>query len=106
QFYRVAVDQAVPYNVFGGLQDNGAWKGPSDGWQAGGIQEHEWTFRGQGGGSAPLPAPADPESGYSLSQNGSLRRWNLLTGEIKEIQPPEPANTHLRFNFVTGIALD
>jgi len=106
QFYRVAVDQAVPYNVFGGLQDNGAWKGPSDGWQAGGIQDHDWTFVGLDDGSATLPDPADPESGYSLSQNGSLRRWNLLTGEIKEIQPPEPANTHLRFNFVTGIALD
>ncbi|HEV7787255.1 MAG TPA: hypothetical protein VGQ28_18075, partial [Thermoanaerobaculia bacterium] len=106
QFYRVAVDQAVPYNVYGGLQDNGAWKGPSEAWQAGGIQDHDWTFVGLDDGSATLPDPANAESGYSLSQNGSLRRWNLRTGEIKEIQPPEPAGTHLRFNFVTGVALD
>ena len=51
----MAVDQAVPFNVFGGLQDNGAWKGPSDGWQAGGIQDRDWTFVGLDDGSATLP---------------------------------------------------
>src|SRR5690606_16963598 len=29
QFYAVAVDSARPYNVYGGLQDNGVWVGPS-----------------------------------------------------------------------------
>ena len=33
QFYHVAVDDQVPYNVYGGLQDNGAWRGPSTVWQ-------------------------------------------------------------------------
>ncbi|HSS79518.1 MAG TPA: hypothetical protein VLV54_22555, partial [Thermoanaerobaculia bacterium] len=106
EFYRVAVDQAVPFNVYGGLQDNGAWRGPSDAWGAGGIQDHDWTFVGLDDGSATLPDPADPDAGYSMSQTGSLRRWSLKTGEIKEIQPAEPAGTHLRFNFVAGMALD
>ena len=106
EFYRVAVDQAVPFNVYGGLQDNGAWRGPSDAWEAGGIQDHDWTFVGLDDGSATLPDPTDPDAGYSMSQTGSLRRWNLKTGEIKEIQPAEPAGTRLRFNFVAGMALD
>ncbi len=29
QFYRVTVDQQRPYNVYGGLQDNGSWMAPS-----------------------------------------------------------------------------
>src|SRR3954469_10949280 len=109
EIYRVAIDQAVPFNVYAGFQDNGAWRGPSDAWEAGGIQDHDWTFVGLDDGSVTLPDPADladPTGGYSMSQVGSLRRWSFKTGEIKEIQPAEPAGVHPRFNFTAGMALD
>jgi hypothetical protein len=106
QFYRIAVDQAVPFNVYGGLQDNGSFRGPSDAWEAGGIQDRAWTFVGQNDGSTTLPDPADPELGYAMSQGGGLQRWNLRTGEIKDIEPSEPTGARLRFNFTPGFALD
>ena len=106
QFYRVAVDQAIPFNVYGGLQDNAAWRGPSDAWEAGGIQEHAWTRVGTDDGSTTLPDPADPDLGYATAQAGDLLRWNLRTGELKSIAPSETEGTWLRFNFVGGLALD
>jgi len=109
QFYRVAVDQAIPFNVYGGLEDNGSWRGPSDAWEAGGIQEHSWTFVGVDDGSATFPDPVDPDLGYTTAQCGALQRWNLRTGEIKDIMPPPLAQgpgSRLRFNFTGGMALD
>jgi photosystem II stability/assembly factor-like uncharacterized protein len=106
QFYRIAVDQAVPFNIYGGLQDNGKHRGPSDAWEAGGIQDHSWTFLGGGDGSTTLPDPADPDLGYAAAQQAGFERWDLKTGETKEIPPPEPAGVHLRFNFTPGFALD
>ncbi len=106
QFYRIAVDQAVPFNVYGGLQDNGSYRGPSDAWEAGGIQSHAWTLVGENDGSTTLPDAADPDLSYAMSQGGSLQRWNLRTGEIKDIAPTEPPGLRLRFNFTPGFALD
>jgi photosystem II stability/assembly factor-like uncharacterized protein len=110
QWYRVAVDQAIPFNIYGGLQDNGAWRGPSDGWEAGGIQDRLWTFVGWNDGSTTLPDPADPDLGYAISQGGTLQRWSLRTGEIKETGPSEPAqegaSARLRVSFTPGFALD
>ncbi len=106
QFYRIAVDQAVPFNVYGGLQDNGSYRGPSDAWEAGGIQDRDWAFVGANDGSTTLPDAADPDLGYAMSQGGGLQRWNLRTGEIKDILPSEPAGLKLRFNFTPGFALD
>jgi photosystem II stability/assembly factor-like uncharacterized protein len=106
QFYRIAVDQAVPFNVYGGLQDNGKFRGPSDAWEAGGIQDRSWISLGGGDGSATLPDPADPDRGYAAAQQEGFERWDLKTGEMKEIPPPEPAGVALRFNFTPGFALD
>jgi photosystem II stability/assembly factor-like uncharacterized protein len=43
QFYHIAVDMATPYHVYGGLQDNGSWMGPSQVWHNGGIRFYDWT---------------------------------------------------------------
>ncbi len=53
QFYSVAVDMAKPYNVYGGLQDNGVWVGPStaianDAWQASGHNPYKTIMGGDG----------------------------------------------------------
>ena len=53
QFYYIQVDMAEPYNVYGGLQDNGTWMGPSTyqqslGWTAGGDYPYDRLGGGDG----------------------------------------------------------
>ena len=42
QWYHIRVDNDVPYNVYGGLQDNGSWRGPAYVWRSGGIRNEYW----------------------------------------------------------------
>ncbi|MEA2563550.1 MAG: hypothetical protein QOH06_5054 [Acidobacteriota bacterium] len=109
QYYHINVDMDVPYHVYGGLQDNGSWRGPSSVWEeGGGIRNHQWNRIGGGDGFDVVPDPEDSMRGYSLSQGGFLGRWNLRTGELRGIKPPEidPENNRLRFNWNTGLAQD
>ena len=107
QYYHVAVDNLTPYNVYGGMQDNGSWRGPSSVWENGGIRNHHWEEVGFGDGFDTRPDPTDPLRGYSMSQEGYLMRWDLRTGERKSIRPPAPNDsTELRFNWNTGLAID
>ncbi len=106
QFYHIAVDMDVPYNVYGGMQDNGSWRGPSTVWENGGIRNHHWDEVCFGDGFATLPDPNDSMQGYAMSQGGSLIRFNLRTGERKSIKPIGPEDTDLRFNWNAGIAQD
>lgn len=106
QYYHVNVDMDQPYNVYGGLQDNGSWRGPSSVWENGGIRNHHWQEVGFGDGFDVSPDPEDSLRGYSMSQGGYLRRWNLRTGELKDIRPPEPEGVRLRFNWNAGFAQD
>ena len=105
QYYHVAVDDEVPYNVYGGMQDNGSWRGPSSVWENGGIRNHHWQEVGFGDGFATLPMADDSSRGYAMSQGGELMRWNLVTGERKGIRPDGPGGVKLRFNWNAGIAL-
>ncbi|MBB4211302.1 photosystem II stability/assembly factor-like uncharacterized protein [Rhodothalassium salexigens DSM 2132] len=109
QFYHVAVDDAQPYNIYGGLQDNGSWRGPSEVWQAGGIRNHHWQEVGFGDGFDTRPFPDNPRAGYTMSQGGNLVRWNLDTGEQRLIKPNPPMGedgvpVDLRFNWDAGFA--
>ncbi len=112
QFYHLSVDNAVPFNVYGGLQDNGTWKGPSQVWEmpsfAGpNIMAHHWHELGFGDGFAALIDPSDSTLGYSMSQGGNLQRFDLATSGGQNIRPPAPdPDTELRFNWNAGIALD
>lgn len=107
QFYHVAVDDAHPYNVYGGLQDNGSWRGPAEIWQVGGIRNHHWQEVGFGDGFDTVPDPEIADAGYAMSQGGYLIRWNLDRGTQRLIRPnpPEP-DTDLRFNWDAGFAQD
>lgn len=106
QYYHIYVDMERPYNIYGGMQDNGSWRGPSSVWENGGIRNHHWEEVGFGDGFDTLPEPDDPLAGYSMSQTGYLYRWNLRTGERKDIRPSAPAGVELRFNWNAAIALD
>ncbi|NNG15110.1 MAG: hypothetical protein HKM89_01430, partial [Gemmatimonadales bacterium] len=106
QYYHVNVDMETPYNVIGGLQDNGSWRGPAYTWERGGIRNHHWTRVGGGDGFAVVADPDQPTLGYAMSQQGFLRRWNVETGESRDIRPAHPDGIDLRFNWNAAIAID
>lgn len=105
QFYHIAVDNELPYNVYGGLQDNGAWRGPSAVFENGGIRNLHWQEVAFGDGFDTVPNPENSRQGISMSQGGSLVSWNLDTGEQRFIRPKGPDDgTELRFNWNAGFA--
>jgi len=106
QFYHINVDMEVPYNVYGGLQDNGSWFGPSQVWEDRGIMNAHWRRTGGGDGFASLPDFSQPRFGYSMSQQGSLMRFDKATGERRDIQPISPGGEELRFNWNAALNVD
>ena len=102
QFYHVAYDMAVPYNVYGGLQDNGTWTAPSQ--AAGGVANRHWKTINGGDGFA-VVSDADGETIYAESQGGRVVRYRRSSGETKEIYPyAKSGEEKLRFNWNTPIA--
>ena len=107
QFYHIAVDNDHPYNIYGGLQDNGSWRGPSEVWENAGIRNLHWQEVGFGDGFDTIPDPLNSRRGYVMSQGGYLVRWDLDTGEQRLIRPnPQAPNVDLRFNWNAGFAQD
>ncbi len=106
QFYHIRTDLDTPYNVYGGLQDNGSWRGPGEVWEGGGIRNHHWQMVAFGDGFDTAPDPKDSSIGYAMSQEGYLVRWNLRTSERKDIRPSAPEGVKLRFNWNAGLAVD
>ncbi len=107
QFYHVNTDNDIPYNVMGGMQDNGTWMGPAYTWTNGGIRNYYWSNIGGGDG---FDAMIDAEDGnwvYSMSQGGSVGRTNWKTGENWFIRPLSlDPSVQLRFNWNSAIAQD
>jgi hypothetical protein len=106
QFYHINVDMDTPFKVYGGLQDNGSWFGPSAVWHGGGIRNYYWTRVGGGDGFGTMSDFGDPRYGYSMSQQGNLRRFDKVTGERKDIKPVHPQGTELRFHWNAAINVD
>ena len=106
QFYHVAVDMAVPYNVMGGMQDNGSWRGPSNSLHVGGIRNGYWAEIAFGDGFDAIPDPANPRYGYGMSQGGFVSRLDFETGHGQLIKPAHPDGEFLRFHWNSAIAQD
>ncbi|MCA0374191.1 MAG: hypothetical protein LCH84_00895 [Gemmatimonadetes bacterium] len=90
QFYRVAVDNAVPFNVYGGLQDNGCWKGPSASWNTTGVLNEHWSRLCGGDGFWVVPNPKNARTVYSASQFLGLQKNDTLTWQVQDIRPGDP----------------
>jgi photosystem II stability/assembly factor-like uncharacterized protein len=98
EFYRINVDNGVPYRICGGLQDNQNWAGPSRTNTKDGIVNSDWISLGGGDGFYCVFDPKDPQVVYSESQSGSLSRLDLRTGQVKDLRP-EPAEGSPAFRF-------
>lgn len=102
QFYHVSVDNQEPYNVYGGLQDNGSWYAPSQ--SIDGIENRDWFNCGGGDGFWVQPDLSNPDIIYSESQGGEINRYNKKTNEFKSIKPSAlPGEPKLRMNWNTPI---
>jgi photosystem II stability/assembly factor-like uncharacterized protein len=90
QWYRVRVDNAVPFNVYGGLQDNGSWAGPSATYRSEGIINEDWVKWGGGDGFLNVVDTTNNRILYTESQYLGLSRVDMVTGERKSIRPGAP----------------
>jgi len=109
QFYAINVDNEEPYNVYGGLQDNGVWKGPHNAeenskWHQSGHYPWESILGGDG-----MQVQIDSRNSnivYTGFQFGNYFRLDLGNEKRTYIQPKhELGETLYRFNWQTPILL-
>ncbi len=105
QFYHVSFDMQTPYNIYGGLQDNGSWMGPGYVLKERGMTAGMWKTVGGGDGFDTEPDPEVPGAGYGMSQGGNLYYFDTSTGISRMIVPTESDVKH-RFNWNAGFAID
>jgi photosystem II stability/assembly factor-like uncharacterized protein len=104
QFYHVSADMADPYNVYGGLQDNGTWMGPSR--ATDGIANRHWRVIDGGDGFWAFSDPSDADYAYAEYQGGMISRFRKSTGEARDIKPlPRSDEPEFRFNWNAPIHL-
>lgn len=106
QFYHINYDMDIPYNVYGGMQDNGSWIGPSSIWKRGGIRNADWRELYFGDGFDVVPRRDNNRFGFAMSQGGNVGYYDKETGEVKFSKPVHPEGQALRFNWNAAIAQD
>ncbi|NNE13787.1 MAG: hypothetical protein HKN51_02340 [Saprospiraceae bacterium] len=106
QFYHVDVDNDFPYNIYGGMQDNGSWVGPGFVLKSGGIRNYDWQELYFGDGFDVAPRKDNNRYGYAMSQGGNIGLWDKVTGRTEFIKPQHPDGEKLRYNWNAALALD
>jgi photosystem II stability/assembly factor-like uncharacterized protein len=115
EYYNIALDMREPYRIYGGLQDNQSWGGPSatrfesDSWlddRHDGMSNADWFCLGGGDGFHVAVDPTDPDLVYYESQGGNLSRVNLATGKERFLRPAaREGSPDYRFSWNTPFAL-
>jgi len=98
QFYAVDVDMNYPYNVYGGLQDNGSVRGPSSKRGGSSIGLEDWNRTGGGDGMYNVVDRTNNRYLYNESQFGPLSRLDMETGESKGIRYTGDRNMRWNWN--------
>jgi photosystem II stability/assembly factor-like uncharacterized protein len=106
QFYEVALDKQKPYQICGGLQDNGSWCGPSAVLAQDGITNDDWTLMPGGDGFYAAIDTLEPWIIYAESQDGHIWRRDARTGQQREIMPEAKyGEPHYRFQWNSPMAI-
>src|SRR5215475_4268778 len=106
QFYNVSVDMQTPYNIYGGMQDNASWGGPSAVRDRQGISNEHWYQMLSCDGMYASVDPNDSNTVYTDCQDGRIVLYDKKTGERKPIQPQVAAGeTSLRWNWTTPVVV-
>ncbi len=87
QFYQLFVDNRQPYHVYGGLQDNGTWVGPSNSLRRQGILKRDWQALAGGDGYYAVPIPGNEHEVYANLQGGVIFHVDSKTGNVRNIHP-------------------
>ncbi len=87
QFYQIQVDNLKPYNVYGGLQDNGTWVGPSNSLYEAGILKRHWKGLAYGDGYYAEPIPGNEHLVYTNLQGGVPFLVDSRYGNVQTIHP-------------------
>ncbi len=104
QFYHISVDNEEPYNIYGGLQDNGSWWGPSS--SPGGIEARDWNPVGGGDGFRVLRHPTKKIIYSEMQGADNVWRYDVEKNQTKTIQPlPVKGDPKLRFNWNPPMAV-
>ncbi|MEM9686456.1 MAG: hypothetical protein AAF934_05990, partial [Bacteroidota bacterium] len=104
QFYYISVDNEEPYNVYGGLQDNGSWWGPSS--SPGGVEARDWNPVGGGDGFRVLRHPTKKIIYSEMQGADNVWRYDIEKNQTKTIQPlPVKGDPKLRFNWNAPMAI-
>lgn len=104
QFYHISVDNEEPYNVYGGLQDNGSWYGPN--LSGGGVTAADWKSVGAGDGFRVLSHPTKRIIYSEMQGAENIWRYDTEKQRVKTIHPlPKSGQPKLRFNWNTPIEI-
>ncbi|HEX6982910.1 MAG TPA: hypothetical protein VF181_09125 [Balneolaceae bacterium] len=106
QYYHINVDMQIPYNVYGGMQDNGSWQGPAYVWRNGGIRNSYFEELYFGDGFDVVIDSSNARYAFAMSQRGNVGRVDLKTGHSNFVRPVHPEGIPLRFNWNAAIAMD
>jgi photosystem II stability/assembly factor-like uncharacterized protein len=106
QFYNVDVDMQQPYHIYGGMQDNASWGGPSSVRDRQGIANEHWYQMLSCDGMFTVVDPLEGHTIYTNCQNGRIVRYDRKTGERKSIMPQaESGQPVLRWNWTAPIVV-
>lgn len=92
EFYAVTADNRDPYWVYGGLQDNGNWGGPSNSRDWNGVLNDHWFKFHSGDGFHTTVDPNDWRTVYTESQGGNIRRFDAVFRQQGKGIRPTPSN--------------
>jgi photosystem II stability/assembly factor-like uncharacterized protein len=104
QFYHVSVDDEEPYNVYGGLQDNGCWYGPSS--SPGGVEAKDWARVGYGDGYRVYRHPTKKLIYSEMQGAQNVWRFDPAKDQAITIQPLQmKGDPKLRFNWNASLTI-